>query len=67
MKTTILKDGAGNPQGVIRDLPGDQQRLYDRSGNSVATYRGRTDFTYDNNGTRFGSGNRLAGLVDHQA
>jgi len=66
MKTVILKDGAGNPQGVIRDLPGDQQRLYDRSGNSVATYRGRTNFTYDNNGVRFGSGNRLAGLVDEQ-
>ena len=46
------------------ELPGDQQRLYDRSGNSIATYRGRTNFTYDNNGVRFGSGNRLAGLVD---
>jgi hypothetical protein len=66
MKTVVLKDGAGNPQGVIRDLPGDQQRLYDRSGNSIATFRRRTDFTYDNNGTRFGSGNRLAGLVEDE-
>jgi hypothetical protein len=64
MKNVILKDGAGNPQGIIRELPGDQQRLYDRSGNSIATYRGRTNFTYDNNGVRFGSGNRLAGLVE---
>ena len=64
MKNVILKDGAGNPQGVIRELPGDQQRLSDRSGNSIATYRGRTNFTYDNNGMRFGSGNRLAGLVE---
>ena len=63
MKTMILKDGAGNPEGVIRELPGDQQRLYDCSGRSLATYRGRVDFCYDNNGKRFGSGNRLAGLV----
>jgi len=40
------------------------ERLYDRSGASIATYRRNVDFTYDNNGTRFGSGNRLAGLVD---
>ena len=66
MKTVILKDGAGNPQGVIRDLPGDQQRLYDCGGTSIATYRARTNFCYDNNGQRFGSGNRLAGLVDDQ-
>ena len=64
MKTVILKDGAGNPQGVIRELPGDQQRLYDCSGSSIATYRRRTDHTYDNNGSRLGSGNRLAGMID---
>jgi hypothetical protein len=64
MKAVILKDGAGNPQGVIRELPGDQQRLCDRSGRSLATYRARVDFCYDNNGKRFGSGNRLAGLVE---
>ena len=66
MKTVILKDGAGNPQGVIRELPGDQQRLYNRSGSAVATYRARTDFCYDNSGRRSGSGNRLAGLVEDQ-
>lgn len=66
MKIVILKDGAGNPQGAIRELPGDQQRLYDRSGASIATYRRNVDFTYDNNGVRFGSGNRLAGLVNDQ-
>jgi hypothetical protein len=66
MKTVILKDWAGNPQGVLRELPGDQQRLSDRSGNSIATYRRRTNFTYDNNGSRIGSGNRLAGLVNDQ-
>jgi len=63
MKTVILKDGAGNPQGVIRELAGDQERLYDRSGNAIATYRRNVNFTYDNNGVRFGSGNRLPGLV----
>jgi hypothetical protein len=63
MKTVILKDGAGNPQGVIRELAGDQERLYDRSGNAIATYRRNVNFTYDNNGVRFGSGNRLAGTV----
>lgn len=66
MKTEILKDGAGNPQGVMREVASGNQRLYDRSGASIATYRRNVDFTYDNNGTRFGSGNRLAGLVDDQ-
>jgi hypothetical protein len=66
MKTMILKDGVGNPQGVIREVAGGNQRLYDRSGASIATYRRNVDFTYDNNGRRFGSGNRLAGLVDDQ-
>jgi len=64
MKTIILKDGAGNPQGVIREVAGGNERLYDRSGASLATYRRDVDFTYDNNGARFGSGNRLAGLVN---
>ena len=64
MKTVILKDGAGNPQGVIREIAGKQERLYDRTGNAIATYRRRTDHTYDNNGTRLGSGNRLAGMID---
>jgi hypothetical protein len=64
MKPVILKDGAGNPQGVIRELPGGDERLYDRSGCSIATYRRNVDFTYDNNGVRFGSGNRLAGLIE---
>ena len=66
MKTVILKDGAGNPQGVIRELPGGDERLYDRSGAAIATFRARTGYTYDNNGARFGSGNRLAGLIDGQ-
>lgn len=39
MKTVILKDGAGNPQGVIREIAGGQKRLYDRAGNTIATYR----------------------------
>jgi len=67
MKTLILKDGAGNPEAIIRDLPGDQQRLCDRSGSTIATYRGRVDFTYDNNGSRIGSGNRLAGMAGEDA
>jgi hypothetical protein len=64
MKSVILKDGAGNPQGVIREIAGGQERVYDRAGNAIATYRRNTNFTYDNNGVRFGSGNRLAGLVE---
>lgn len=64
MKNVILKDAAGNPQGVIREVAGGNERLYDRSGASIATYRRNVDFTYDNNGSRIGSGNRLAGLVD---
>jgi hypothetical protein len=66
MKTVIPKDGAGNPQGVFRKLAGDQERLYDRAGNAIATYRRNVNFTYDNNGMRFGSGNRLAGLVENE-
>ena len=66
MNTVILKDGAGNPQGVIRELPGGNERLYDCSGCSIATYRRNVDFTYDKNGVRLGSGNRLAGLVEDE-
>jgi hypothetical protein len=66
MKTVILKDGAGNPQGVIREIAGGQERLYDCAGNAIATYRRNVNFTYDNNGVRFGSGNRLAGLVEDE-
>jgi hypothetical protein len=62
MKTVILKDGAGNPQGVIREVV-DGERLYDRSGSSMATWRRNVDYTYDNNGARVGSGNRLPGMV----
>ena len=66
MKPVILKDGAGNPQGVIREIAGGQERLYDRAGNAIATYRRNVNFTYDTNGVRFGSGNRLAGLVEDE-
>lgn len=64
MKTLILKDAVGNPQGVIREIAGGNERLYDRAGNAIATYRRNVDFRYDNNGARFGSGNRLAGLIE---
>ena len=66
MRPIVLKDPAGHPQGVIRKLPGDQERLYDCSGSAIATYRANVNFTYDNNGARFGSGNRLAGLVEDE-
>ena len=59
----ILRDSNGKPQGVIREIAGGQQRLYDRAGNAIASYRPRTDYTYDNHGSRIGSGNRLPGLV----
>lgn len=62
----ILKDKYGKPQGVIRHIAGGQQRLYDRSGQAVATYHPTTDYTYDNNGARIGSGNRLPGLVRNE-
>ena len=59
----ILRDRNGKPQGMIREIAGGQQRLYDRAGNAIASYRPRTDYTYDNQGSRIGSGNRLPGLV----
>jgi len=59
----ILGDKHGKPQGTIREIAGDQERLYDRAGHTVATYRPNTNYTYDTNGTRIGSGNRLPGLV----
>jgi hypothetical protein len=59
----ILRDKNGKPQGVIRDIAGGQERLYDRAGQAIATYRPNTNYTYDNNGVRIGSGNRLPGLV----
>ena len=62
----ILKDKNGNPQGVIREVAGGRLRLYDRSGNSVATYRPDTNYTYNNNGSRIGSSNRLPGMAGNK-
>jgi hypothetical protein len=59
----ILRDKHGNPQGVIREVAGGMQRLLDLGGKVVATYRPDTDWTYDNNGVRIGTGNRLAGMI----
>jgi hypothetical protein len=59
----ILKDKNGKIQGVIREIAGGQERLYDRAGNAIATYRPNTNYTYDRNASRIGSGNRLPGLV----
>ena len=59
----ILRDKCGKQQGVIREIAGGQERLYDRTGRPVATYHPNTNYTYDNNGARTGSGNRLPGLV----
>jgi hypothetical protein len=60
----ILRDKHGKQQGTIREIAGGQERLYDRAGLTIATYRPETDYTYDNNGARIGSGNRLPGLVE---
>jgi hypothetical protein len=62
----ILKDGFGKPQGIIREIAGGQKRLYTPTGEPSATYRSRTNATYDNNGTRIGTGDRLAGLVESE-
>jgi len=59
----ILRDKNGNQQGIIREIAGGQERLYDRAGHASATYRPNTNYTYDNNGVRIGSGNRLPGLA----
>ena len=63
---TILKDKTGNPQGVIREGAGGMERLLDLGGKVVATYRQDTDWTYDNNGVRIGTGNRLTGMVEDE-
>ena len=60
----ILRDKSGNPQDVIREVAGGMERLLDLGGKVVATYRPDTDWTYDNNGARIGTGNRLAGMVE---
>lgn len=36
----------------------------DLGGKVVTTYRPDTDWTYDKNGSRIGTGNRLAGMVE---
>lgn len=59
----ILRDKNGKQQGTIRDIAGGQERLYDRAGSAIATYRPNTNYTHDNDGVRIGSGNRLPGLV----
>ena len=60
---TILKDRNGNPQGVIREVAGGMEQLLDLGGKVVATYRPDTDWTYDKNGIRIGTGKRLAGMA----
>lgn len=62
----ILRDKNGKQQGTLRDIAGGQDRLYDRAGQAIATYRPNTNYTYDNNGVRIGSGNRLPGLVKNE-
>ena len=62
----ILRDKYGKPQGIIREIAGGQERLYDRAGHTIATYRPNTNYTYNNNGARVGSGNRLPGLVKNE-
>ena len=59
----ILRDRNGKQQGIVRQIAGHEERLYDGTGNAIATYR-PNGYTYDNAGVRIGSGNRLAGLVD---
>ena len=59
----ILRDRNGKLQGVIREIAGHEERLYDGTGNAMATYR-PNGYTYDSAGVRIGSGNRLAGLID---
>ena len=62
----ILRDKNGKQQGTIREIAGGRERLYDRAGSAIATYRPNTNYTYDNNGVRIGSGNRLPGLVKNE-
>lgn len=62
----ILKNGSGKQQGIVREIAGGQKRLYTPSGNALTTYRSRTRATYDNNGTRIGTGDRLAGLLESE-
>ena len=63
----FLRDPKGNVQGVIRGVGQGIERLYDPSGNTVATYRTNTDSTLDVHGNRIGTGNRLAGMVEKKA
>ena len=63
---TILRDKSGNPQGVIREVVGGMERLLDLGGRVVSTHRPDTDWTYDKNGIRIGTGNRLAGMVENE-
>lgn len=62
----ILRDMFGKPQGIIREIAGGQERLYDRAGRPLAIYRPNTHYTYDNNGARTGYGNRLPGLAGNK-
>ena len=61
----ILRERNGKLEGVVREIAGQEERLYDASGKVMATYR-RNGYTYDNAGMRIGSGNRLAGLIDDE-
>ncbi|HSZ00649.1 MAG TPA: hypothetical protein VK788_14215 [Terriglobales bacterium] len=45
----VLKDKYGRPQGLIREIAGGQERLFDIDGQAIATYRPSTNFTYNKN------------------
>ena len=47
----ILRDKNGKQQGTIREIAGGHEWLYDRAGSAIATYRPKTNYTYDDNGS----------------
>ena len=60
----IVKDRNGRPQGIIRQMAGGREELLSSSGHPIAYYDPKTDATYEPGGSKVGSGNRLAGLVE---
>jgi hypothetical protein len=59
----VIKDGAGRPQGIIRQQAGGRELLVSNSGHPIAYYDPRTDATYKPGGAKIGTGNRLAGMA----
>ena len=59
-----LKDKNGHLIGKIKTKPDGTQEIRDKNGHYLGKYNPKTNFTYDKNGHKVGSGNLLSSLLN---